>query len=738
MQWSRVWEWLGRRRASWEAYQDEAETVLCRARELRGRSDSGLREAAAVGDPGVEVLAPVCEAARRSLDLEPFPMQVVGGLVMASGRIAEMATGEGKTLAATLPACSAALGGTPVHVLTANDYLARRDARWMAPLYQLLGLTVGWVEQGMGLAARQAAYSCDVTYASATEVGFDFLRDQTRRRPEDLVQRSFGLALVDEADSILIDEARIPLVIADEAEAPTRFLGEADEAARSLEGPVHYETVDGGSRVVLTEAGAARVEARLNCGNLFDPGNAPLLAALSEALHAHVLLRRDVDYLVKEGAIVLIDAFKGRAADTRRWPRGLQAAIEMKERLAVRRPSRVLGSMTLQGLIGLYPRVCGMTGTATTQARELREMYGLEVVAVPTHRPVVRRDEPDVVFATETEKDEAVVAEIRRNHAAGRPVLVGTASVAASERLGRLLETEGIRCQLLNARNEGAEAAVIAQAGRLGAVTISTNMAGRGTDILLGGNPAEDREAVVARGGLYVIGTNRHESRRIDNQLRGRAGRQGDPGESRFFLSLEDELFAKYGLEAEADVDHAQRVIEGQHLGVRTTLVRYDRMLESQRRAVHAHRRRVLLDEAESLVEVECPRRYLELRAELGEEGVRRLERDVTLAAIDECWSRYLEEVSLAREDVAWVSLARVPLHEFQERLARMGAELMGRVGAAVQEAFRAADVAAEASQAGGTGATWTYQTSDEAFPDLMARQTEGIRRVVRRVTRAG
>ncbi len=389
--------------------------------------------------------------------------------------------------------------------------------------------------------------------------------------------------------------------------------------------------------------------------------------------------------------------------------------------------------MTIQSLIGLYPRVCGMTGTAATQARELRELYGLEVVVVPTHRPVVRRDQPDVVLATAAEKDAMVVAEIQSAHAARRPVLVGTASVAASERMGRLLEAEGVPFQLLNARNEDREAAIVAQAGRLGAVTISTNMAGRGTDILLGGNPPVDRAAVTALGGLYVIGTHRHESRRIDNQLRGRAGRQGDPGESRFFLSLEDELFARYGLEAEADLDHAQRVIEGQHLGVRSTLVRYDRMLERQRRTVHRRRREVLLGEAESLVKAELPRRHLELEAELGGEGLRRLERDVTLAALDEWWSRHLEEVALVREDVAWVSLSRVPLHEFQERVARMGVELMDRIDEAVLEAFSAQDVVAEASGGGGTGATWTYQTSDEAFPDLMARQTEGIRRVLRR-----
>lgn len=736
MRWSRAWKWLTRKSGndSWEEYRDEAEEILGRARELRDRSDPDLREGARSGGDGrVEDLAAVCEAARRGLGLELFPMQVVGGLVMASGHIAEMVTGEGKTLAATLPVCAEALRGRPVHVLTANDYLARRDARWMAPLYQLLGLTVGWVEQGMEIETRQAAYSCDVTYGSATEIGFDFLRDQTRRRPEDLVQRPFGLALVDEADSILIDEARIPLVIAGEAEAHTRFLGEADAVVADLEAGVHCETVDGGSRVVLTESGAARVEARLGCGSLFEPQNAPLLAALSQALHAHVLLHRDVDYLVKDDGIVLVDAFKGRSADTRRWPEGLQAAVEAKEGLEVRRPSRVRGSMTIQSLIGLYPRVCGMTGTAATQAREIRELYGLDVVVVPTHRPVVRRDQPDVVLATEAEKERVVVAEIQRAHAARRPVLVGTASVAASERLGRRLEAERVPFQLLNARNEDREAAVIAQAGRLGAVTISTNMAGRGTDILLGGNPPVDREAVTALGGLYVVGTHRHESRRIDNQLRGRAGRQGDPGESRFFLSLEDELFARYGLAAETDVDHAQRVIEGQHLGVRSTLVRYDRMLEGQRRTVHRRRREVLLGEAESLLKAERPQRHLELEAQLGEEALGRLERDVTLAAIDEGWSDHLEEVALVREDVAWVSLSRVPLHEFQERLARMGVELMDRIDEAVLEALSAAGVAAGGSRGGGTGATWTYQTSDEAFPDLMARQTEGIRRVLRR-----
>ena len=385
---------------------------------------------------------------------------------------------------------------------------------------------------------------------------------------------------------------------------------------------VHFECEGGERRIVLTEAGALRAESLLGCGNLFEPAASALLSALVQAIHAHALLARDVDYIVRDGVVALVDEAKGRVDRLRRWPEGLQAAVEVKEAVAVQHAGRILGAITLQSFVSLYPRVCGMTGTAATQATELREVYALEVAVVPTNRPVIRRDLPDVVHGTREEKHAAVVARIREAHERGRPVLVGTASVAESEALGRRLERERIPHAVLNARNEESEAQVVRQAGRPGAVTISTNMAGRGTDILLGGDPPLEHDRVAAAGGLLVIGTNRHESRRIDNQLRGRAGRQGDPGETQFHVSLDDELFARFGLDRQTDLDHAQRVIEGQHLDVRLTLLRYERIVELQRRIVHAERRSVLAGDAESILERELPERHADLAGRARRGGV--------------------------------------------------------------------------------------------------------------------
>ncbi|MCP5109393.1 MAG: hypothetical protein GY953_01010, partial [bacterium] len=611
MHWRSVFNWLsgGRSGPSGKSYRKELIAINRIREDLRSEPGKELRNR--LRGSKAEVFASVAEAARRTLHLNPFDVQVIGGLAMVDGKIAEMQTGEGKTLVATMPAVWGARGGRGVHILTANDYLAKRDAAWMGEVYQFLGLTVGAVAQGMAVVDRKKAYGCDITYGSATEVGFDFLRDQLCRRPEEIVQRPFQLAIVDEVDSILIDEARIPLVIAGGQGAPADLVQEADRIARQLEAPAHSERVDGNRRVILTDAGALRAEALLGCDNLFSPANSAVLAALSQALHAHKLLERDVDYLVKDGRLDLVDEFKGRIAQNRRWPDGLQAAVEAKERLPVRHAGRVLGEIAMQNFIGLYPDVCGMTGTAATQADEFREIYGLEVEVIPTNRPVIRVEHDAVVLGTETEKFQAVGEEVRREHARGRPVLVGTVSVAASERLGRLLSDASIPHEILNARNEEAEAAIIREAGRPGAVTISTNMAGRGTDIVLG-------EGAAALGGLYVIGTNRHESRRIDNQLRGRAGRQGDPGESRFFLSLEDDMFREYSLDAEVDINRAQRVIEGQHLSVRSTLWKYERIIELQRRIIHDRRRAVLVNRGE--------------RTEA--------ERQVTISVIDDWWSR--------------------------------------------------------------------------------------------------
>jgi preprotein translocase subunit SecA len=590
--------------------------------------------------------------------------------------------------------------------MTANDYLARRDAEWMGGIYRFFGMSVGCIQQWMTPEQRKQAYGCDVTYSTANEVGFDYLRDQLALYSRDQVHRPFAVALVDEADSILIDEARMPLVIAGESEAAEPLAYRVDAITRHFRPFLHYSVDENRRNVVLTDAGIRAVEQAFQCGNIFDDENLTLHAAVQDSLHAHALLHRDVDYLVKDDAIESIDEFKGRIVQDRRWPAGLHMALEAKEGVAQKMQGRILGSVTLQNLMALYPAVCGMTGTAATQIEEFQAVYGLRVEIIPTNRPMIRVDHPDVVFATRREKEQAVLREIRRVHRTGQPILVGTASVEESERISAQLHD--IPHQVLNARNDEAEAPIIARAGERSAVTISTNMAGRGTDIRLG-------EGVAELGGLYVIGMNRHESRRIDNQLRGRAGRQGDPGSSCFFLSFEDDLLVKYGIENpiyKKDIAGVQRLIEGQQLDIRLFLSKYEQATEGRRLAI-CHRRQAVL---------------------VGETPVQsELERLVSLQAIDELWSEYLAGLAELRAGVQWVSLAggaRDPLQAFY----RFGGfdpfrEYVKRVDALFEDLQRAIDdeiprrlEASEMSgiEPTGRGATWTYITTDQPFGSWM------------------
>ena len=523
----------------------ESECQRLSDEDLLGRSRA-LRARARAGEPRLSLRAPffalVREASRRALGQRPFDEQIVAALALDDGDVVEMLTGEGKTLTAVMPAAFNALADRGAHVLTFNDYLAGRDAEWMGPIYRLLGLSVGCVQQGMAPADRRAAYHADVTYVTAKEAGFDHLRDLLAMEAADQVHRPFHFALVDEADSLMIDEARVPLVIAGSVARDTSLAPRLAALVASLVSGVHFDADEYGRDIELTEKGIEHVEGSLGCGGLHSAENIELLTALNCALHARVLLRRDVDYIVRSGRIEIVDEFTGRVVADRHWPDGLQAALEAKEGLARRPDGRILGSMTLQRFLRGYPRLCGMTGTATSCAAELAQLYGLDVVVIPPHVPMVRIDRDDLVFTGREAKERAIVDEIQRAHATGRPVLVGTSTVTESENLAARLRTVGVSCEVLNAKNDAEEAAIVARAGQFGAVTISTNMAGRGTDIRLGG------DRVVALSGLYVIGTNRHESRRVDLQLRGRAGRQGDPGESRFFVSLDDELLVRYGI----------------------------------------------------------------------------------------------------------------------------------------------------------------------------------------------
>jgi preprotein translocase subunit SecA len=658
-----------------------------------------------------------------------FEVQIAGALALQRGAIAEMQTGEGKTLASVPAVIWYALHGRGSHVLTANDYLARRDAAWMGGIYEWFGLSVAHIAQHMSAPERRAAYLCDITYATANEVGFDYLRDGLARNPNELVQRPFAFALIDEVDSILIDEARIPLVIAGGTPEDPTLARRVDAVVTALRPRAHYFTDEFARNVQLTDAGIRRVEAALGSGSIFDEHNLRILTAVQDALHAHVLLRRDVDYVVKNGSIELVDEFKGRIAQNRRWPAGLQSALEAKEGLGLKTQGRILGSITVQNLVAMYERISGMTGTAATQAEEFWKVYKLPAVVIPTNRPMIRKDLPDILYADKAARDRALVKEIKRVHQTGRPILVGTASVEDSERLSVQLEAAGILHNVLNARNDEAEAEIIAQAGALGAVTISTNMAGRGTDILLGGNPPETRQQVVELGGLYVIGTTRHEARRIDNQLRGRAGRQGDPGTSRFFISLEDDLLVRFGIAGNPDVDSVQRTAESQNIETRQMLWKYESASEHHRREVYALRREILLSPEWSIASMLPEDRYAELRQTVPESVLESAGRRLALAVIDDLWADYLASVAELRGGIHWVSWGgRDPLFEFLIGVRAIYEDFHKRLEQELVEAIRFPN-----EERFERGATWTYLTTDQPFGTFGERIMKGLRQKYRR-----
>lgn len=722
--------------------EDRLRAIAERREKLSSRTDEQLKFAAKGlrGNAGVvETFALAAAVAERVLGLRMFDVQIMGALALQRGDIAEMQTGEGKTLAAVPAVAWYALQGRGTHVLTANDYLARRDANWMRGIYEWLGLTVGHIGQNMSTEQRRAAYLCDVTYATANEVGFDYLRDGLARSADELVQRPFAFAAIDEADSILIDEARIPLVIAGGLREDPALAQRVDAVVAGLRPGSHYSLDEFARNVQLTDAGIERVERELGCGSLFDERNLRVLTAVQDALHAHALVRRDVDYVVKNGAVELVDEFKGRIAQDRRWPAGLQSAIEAKERVGLKTQGRICGSITVQNLVAMYERVCGMTGTAATQAGEFWKVYKLPVTAIPTNRPAIRQDLPDIVYADKDARDRALVEEIRKVHGTGRPILVGTASVEASEGLSGRLQAAGIPHSVLNARNDEVEAEIVAQAGALGAVTISTNMAGRGTDILLGGNPPKDRDKVVGLGGLYVMGTTRHEARRIDNQLRGRAGRQGDPGSSRFFISLEDDLLVRFGIEKNPDIDSVQRTAESQNLEIRQTLWKYESVIEYERRDVSRMRREVLLAPGWSIASLLTEEQYGGLVGAAGRDAVERGGRRLALAVIDDLWADYLANVAELRGGIHWVSWGgRDPLYEFLTGVQEIYADFQECLREEIADAFAKAEIRDGEIHFGESvrferGATWTYLTTDQPFGTLGERIVKGIRRKFRK-----
>ncbi len=567
-----------------------------------------LNNGATLDDILVEAFAVVREAARRTLGMRPFDVQIIGGLVLHEGKIAEMKTGEGKTLAATMPLYLNALTSRGVHLVTVNDYLAQRDAAWMGPIYNFLGMSVGVIINGMDDAQRRLAYQKDITYGTNNEFGFDYLRDNMKFTLEDFVQRDFHYAIVDEVDSILIDEARTPLIISGPSEESTDKYAKVNQVIPNLRRDKDYSLDEKSRTVTLTEEGIARVENILKVDNLYEPKNIDLLHHVNQALRAHTLFKRDVDYLVRDGKVIIVDEFTGRVMPGRRYSDGLHQALEAKEHVKIEQENQTLASITFQNYFRMYEKLAGMTGTADTEAEEFKKIYNLDVVVVPTNKPMIREDFPDVIYKTEKEKFQAVVNEIKRLHEVKRPVLVGTISIEKSELLSKYLTRAGIKHHVLNAKNHEKEAEIIALAGQPGQVTISTNMAGRGTDIRLG-------EGVAELGGLHILGTERHESRRIDNQLRGRSGRQGDKGSSRFYLSLEDDLLRIFGAERISGImdrigmqegepiehnliskaiESAQRRVEGQNFDIRKHLLEYDDVMNRQRQVIYEQRKKVL------------------------------------------------------------------------------------------------------------------------------------------------
>ncbi len=706
--------------------------------ELKGLSDADLVARARDNrDDAPELLACLREVAERAIGLRPFDVQLQGALRLLEGDVVQMATGEGKTLSGALAGAGFALRGERVHSVTVNSYLARRDAEWMGPIFEFLGLTAASVHESDDAEARRRAYAADVVFIAVNELGFDVLRDRCAIDVADRVQQPARVAIVDEADSVLVDEALVPLVLAGSAEGEAPAGRITDIVRRLVKGDDF--TVDAGRRnVFLTDIGAARVERLLGIDSLYDEDNvSTTLVQVNVALHARELLRRDVDYIVRDGKVALVDSSRGRIADLQRWPDGLQAAVEAKEGLDVSGGGRVLDTLTIQQLIGRYDITCGMTGTAVAAGDQFREFYGMRVSVVDPNEPCIRDDEPDRIYATHEDAFAAVVDEVIEVNSRRRPVLVGTGDVAESERLADALADRGIEAAVLNAKNDEAEAAVIAEAGAPGRVTVSTQMAGRGTDIRLGGGDEADRDEVVELGGLCVIGVARHRTARLDGQLRGRAGRQGDPGSSVFFVALDDDMVVEGGageeltVTPEADgrvrdaraaafVDRAQRVTEATMLSIHATTWKYNKLIGDQRAILDERRERLLTTDLawRELSERE-PERAKEILADVPEDVAVVAAREIALHHLDLGWSEHLADLDDLRESVHLRALAKEsPIDEFHRAaiaaFKNLAAEAVDRAAESFREVTIAADgVDLDAEGMGRPSSTWTYMVND-------------------------
>ena len=704
-----------------------------------------LRKGESLDDILPEAAALIRESAKKTLKQRHFDVQLMGGIVLHQGKIAEMKTGEGKTLAATLPIYLNTLEGNGVHVVTVNDYLTKRDTVWMGQIYHLLGLSVGCIvhdtaflydpsyqeenkeldekrdivggfkviESFLKPCSRKEAYLADITYGTNNEFGFDYLRDNMVYDLSQQTQRGFNFAIVDEVDSILIDEARTPLIISAPDMESSKYYQEFARIIPKLDLKTDYQIDEKMKAVTLTEEGINKVEKILGMDNIYEERGIKYLHHLEQALKAEVLFKRDKDYVVKEGEVIIVDEFTGRLMPGRRWSGGLHQAVEAKEGVQVRPESLTLASITFQNYFRMYKKLAGMTGTAATSAEEFDKVYGLQVVIVPTNKPMVRKDLSDKIYKTDKGKFEAVVREIKKRYETQQPLLVGTTSIEKNELLGKMLEREGIKHQVLNAKNHEKEAEIIAQTGRLGQITIATNMAGRGVDIILGGNPPDEKEAekVKELGGLYVIGTERHEARRIDNQLRGRTGRQGDPGSSQFFVALEDDLLRIFGseriqslmtvlkvpedqpLEAKlvsGAIESAQSKIEGMNFDLRKHVLEYDDVMNKHRGTIYRKRREILRKPKEELKSyvVELIKKaglkeedYQKKEKEIGEERMRQVDRVISLRVLDMLWIGHLEEMSYLRDSVRLRAYGqRDPLVEYKSEGHKMFQKLLSQI----------------------------------------------------------
>ena len=736
--------------------QKKSRAVVAQANPERytGATDDELRAAAAdavvkapEGEKGritdvPQLLAVLREVTRRTLGIAPFDVQLQGTLALLNGDVAEMATGEGKTLTGAMATIGYALQGKRVHVITVNGFLAARDDEWMGPMFDFFGLTHGAIQEELTSDERREIYQRDIVFGAINELGFDVLRDHLATERAEVVRTPADVAVIDEADSVLVDEALVPLVLAG-SEPGTAPAGQITQLVQRMEENEHFTISPDRRNVFLTDKGSKFVEDALGIDSLYSEGKdgedaGQTLVQVNVALHAEHLLIRDVHYIVKDGSVALIDGSRGRIADLQRWPDGLQAAVEAKEGLRVTDGGRILDQITIQALIGMYPTVCGMTGTALAAGDQLRQFYGLQVSVIDPNVPTKRFDEADRIYATDEERDAAVIEHILAVQETGQPQLIGTQDVAASERIAEALAARGVESSILNAKNHEAEAAVVAEAGRPGHVTVSTQMAGRGTDIKLGGKDESARDAAFEAGGLHVVGVGRFRSQRLDNQLRGRAGRQGDPGSSVFFVSLQDDVVETGGagesLEAQPDasgrlnqkkvanfVDHCQRVTEGQMLDIHATTWKYNKLIKDQRDIIDARRQKLLDTDAawQELAEAQ-PKKAASLQGQGIEQAVlEQSARAIMLFHLDLEWSEHLAYLDDIRESIHLRAIAREsPIDEFHRMSIAAFGDLAARAVNNAEDTFAEAEFTSEGVDLDGLGlhkpsATWTYMVND-------------------------